>query len=214
MNRINCTLRLALLLTATAISGLSEDARRIVAQEFDYSSVLPDVRKVFGAEQDIGRGMFALLAAGMAKENPSAAVERAIMRTFGSGSISGCWGTSTRRVENCVNCTGGSGAVLKGQVIIFGLGNGKAVVGLAYSLKDIHNSTTIAVGEVRGESKRRISGWNGMLSLHGHASSGSVRMESTDFLSTIIGEATLDCVNQLIAVLNDSILKTAAWPID
>jgi curli biogenesis system outer membrane secretion channel CsgG len=75
----------------------------------------------------------------------------------------------------------------------------KAVVVLAYRLIDTETSEVVAAGEARGESKRSSKGFGAALLTGALGMGGAVNMTSANFAETIIGEATMDAVNQLSA---------------
>jgi hypothetical protein len=78
----------------------------------------------------------------------------------------------------------------------------KAVVVLNYRLADTETSEIVLTGEARGESKRVSKGAGGFFFGGGFGAGGAVDMRSSNFAETIIGEATIDAVNQLCAQLN------------
>ncbi len=121
----------------------------------------------------------------------------------------------------------GADAILAGDIVIFGRddkkkqvkGGGiiggviggvanmnkedKAVIVIDYKLIDAETSEIIATGEAKGESKRKSSGFGGMLGAIGKGAAGvEVDMTSSNFAQTIIGEATMDCVNKLADIMN------------
>ncbi len=79
----------------------------------------------------------------------------------------------------------------------------KAVVAIDYRLIDAETSEIIATGEARGESVRKSKNMGALFAVAGKAAgAGEIDMTSSNFAETIIGEATMDCVNKLAEVLN------------
>ncbi len=95
-----------------------------------------------------------------------------------------------------------------------GWGENKAVVALNYRLVDAETSETLATGEARGESTRKSKGIEGLGIGAGGFGAGGFDMSSANFAETIIGEATIDCMNKLIQVLNDNESKVPLRFID
>jgi curli biogenesis system outer membrane secretion channel CsgG len=69
----------------------------------------------------------------------------------------------------------------------------KAVVAIDYRFIDAATSEVVAVGEARGESKRTSKSWGAPADSNGIGA----EMAKSNFADTIIGEATMDCVNKL-----------------
>ena len=93
----------------------------------------------------------------------------------------------------------------------------KAVVVVDYRLIDAETSEVIATGEAKGESSRKSKGFAGLAGALGKGVAGvEVDMTSSNFAETIIGEATMDCVNKLADVLNKQAteMKKAVREVD
>jgi len=69
----------------------------------------------------------------------------------------------------------------------------KAVVAINYRFIDAETSEVVATGEARGESKRTSKSWGAGTS----TKTGGVDVTAANFAETIVGEATVDCVNKL-----------------
>jgi hypothetical protein len=74
----------------------------------------------------------------------------------------------------------------------------KAVVVINYRFIDAETSEILASGEKRGESKRSSKSIGGFAAGWSGGGGGNVDMTSSNFGETIIGEATQDCVNQIV----------------
>jgi curli biogenesis system outer membrane secretion channel CsgG len=205
-----------------------------MVDDFDYSSVATAVQQVFQTNQNIGRGIRAMLVKRVAEEGKLVIVERA--------KIDKLQAEQDRNVSNRVKQgTGarvgritGANAMLAGDIVIFGrddkqmkvkgggiIGRGigaigaakkeeKAVVAINYRLIDAETSEVIATGEARGESSRKSKGFGAIAGALGAGVGGvEVDMTSSGFAETIIGEATMDCVNKLAAILSQQSTKMA-----
>ncbi|MFN7640375.1 MAG: CsgG/HfaB family protein, partial [bacterium] len=112
------------------------------------------------------------------------------------------FGQDTR--SNGVN----TGAITRGRLggvlgnVNVGKRSDKAVVEISYRLVDAETSEVISVGEARGESKRNSSGVGLAGMANGNGGAVGVNMTSANFLETVIGEATVDCVNKLAEIAN------------
>jgi curli biogenesis system outer membrane secretion channel CsgG len=218
--------------------ALAQGKKRVAIDEFDYSTVRSYVAKVFGADENIGKGIRAMLATRITQGNHLIVVERGKLDTLKAEVDRG---SSSYFKKGTVAAPGGfNGAevYLMGDIIIFGrddsgkkLGLGalipgplkpridtwgkedKAVVAISYRLVDAATTDVISVGEARGESSRKSKGFGGLLAVAGASVGGSISMESSNFAATIIGEATMDCVNKLAAILNESAPKLEARKI-
>lgn len=202
--------------------------KRVIVDEFDYSAVMTQVQAVFNTQQNIGKGIRAMLVKRMSDANNVVIVERAKIDNLmkeqdfnASNRVKQGSGARVGRIS-------GADAMLAGDIIIFGRddkkrgvrGGGiiggviggiaasknedKAVVAIAYRLIDSETSEVIATGEARGESKRKSSGLGAIGGAFGKGIAGvEVDMTSSNFAQTIIGEATQDCVDKLAEILKE-----------
>jgi curli biogenesis system outer membrane secretion channel CsgG len=202
------------------------EKKRVIVDEFDYSTVKSSVQAVFNTQADIGKGIRAMLVKRMADANKVVVVERA--------KVDQLMAEQDRNVSNRVKQgsgarvgrISGADAVLAGDIVVFGrddkktnIGGGgfargpfagihikneedKAVVVIDYRLVDAETSEVIATGEARGESIRKSKGFGGMGGSWGGGGGGGIDMTSSNFGATIIGEATQDCVNKLGDILS------------
>lgn len=207
---------------------LQAQKKRVIVDEFDYSTVKTQVQAVFNTQQDIGKGIRAMLVKRVADANNLVVVERAKVndlikeQDFNAGNrVKQGSGARVGRIA-------GADAVLAGDIIIFGRddkkrsvkGGGiiggvlggiaagknedKAVVAITYRLIDAETSEIIATGEARGESVRKGSSLGALGGALGKGVAGvQVDMTSSNFAQTIIGEATQDCVNKLADILKE-----------
>jgi curli biogenesis system outer membrane secretion channel CsgG len=207
---------------------LQAQKKRVIVDEFDYSTVKTQVQAVFNTQQDIGKGIRAMLVKRIADANNLVVVERAkiqnIMKEQDFNASNRVKQGSGARVGNI----SGADAMLSGDIVIFGRddkkrsvkGGGmfgtviggiaasknedKAVVVVDYRLIDAETSEVIATGEARGESVRKGNALGAIGGALGKGIAGvQIDMTSSNFAQTIIGEATQDCVNKLADILKE-----------
>jgi len=202
------------------------DKKRVIVDEFDYSTVKSAVQAVFNTQADIGKGIRAMLVKRMADANKVVVVERAKVNQLMSEQDRNASNRVKQGSGARVGRISGADAVLAGDIVVFGrddkktnIGAGgfargpfaglhikkeedKAVVVIDYRLVDAETSEVIATGEARGESTRKSNGLGGLAGSFGGGGGGGVDMTSSDFGQTIIGEATQDCVNKLGDILS------------
>lgn len=182
--------------------------KRVVVYTFEYKP-----------KQEVGEAIRSMLQNRLAQQGQVVVVERAqidaieaeLKRNAG-GMVQAGTGAQIGRIS-------GVDAVLAGDVIIFGRDDKKhtaggavttdlctacsvftrtkteekAVVAINYRFIDAETSEVVATGEARGESKRTSKSWGAGTS----AKSGVVDVSAANFAETIVGEATMDCVNKL-----------------
>jgi curli biogenesis system outer membrane secretion channel CsgG len=224
--------------TTVAFAQAAPDKKRVAVDPFDYSTVKTTVAAIFGTDQDIGRGIQAMLVKRIAEDGKMVVVERGkLQKIEGEQDLN-----ASNRVQKGTGAKigkiRGADALLYGDIVTFGRddnkksikGGGliggviggianskaesKAVVVVDYRLVDAETSEVIATGEARGESSRKSNGVGGFLGGFAGAAGMSVDMTSSNFGQTIIGEATMDCVNKLAAFLNDQVPKLETKKVD
>src|SRR3984957_19996528 len=200
--------------------------KRVAVDEFDYSTVKTSVQAVFNTQQNIGKGIQAMLVKRLAEQGKVVIVERSKIKELEAEQDRNAGNRVKQGTGARVGRISGADAILAGDIVIFGRddkkkqvkGGGliggviggvsnmgkedKAVVAIDYRLIDAETSEIIATGEAKGEYKRKSSGMGGMLGVLGKGVAGvEVDMTSSNFAETIIGEATMDCVNKLADIL-------------
>jgi curli biogenesis system outer membrane secretion channel CsgG len=226
---------------APTAASLQAQKKRVIVDEFDFSAVKTQVQAVFGTQQDIGKGIRAMLVKRIADANNLVVVERAKINTLIKEQD---FNTSNRVKQGSgarVGQISGADAMLSGDIIIFGRddkkksvkGGGiiggviggiaassnsdKAVVVIDYRLIDAETSEVIATGEARGESVRKGNALGALGGAFGKGIAGvQVDMTSSNFAETIIGEATQDSVNKLADILKEQSvsMKKNARPVE
>jgi curli biogenesis system outer membrane secretion channel CsgG len=204
--------------------------KRVIVDEFDYSAVMTNVAAVFGTNQNIGKGIRAMLTNRLGQQGKVVIVERAKINSLmleqdrnASNRVKQGSGAKIGRIS-------GADALLAGDITIFGrddkrkhvsggglFGAGlgaiaasrstdKAVVAIAYRFVDAETSEVVATGEARGESARKGNALGALGGAFGKGIGGvEFDMTSSNFAQTIIGEATQDCVNKLADILDTQV---------
>jgi curli biogenesis system outer membrane secretion channel CsgG len=209
-------------------ASVQAQKKRVIVDEFDYSAVRTSVQAIFNTQQDIGKGIRAMLVKRIADANNLVVVERAKMNTLIKEQDFNASNRVKQGTGARIGQISGADALLSGDIVIFGRddkkrsvkGGGivggvlggiasasnsdKAVVVIDYRLIDAETSEVIATGEARGESERKGSALGAMGGALGKGAGGiQVDMTSSNFAQTIIGEATQDCVNKLADILKE-----------
>ena len=232
-NRILVSVAVALALVAgLAVQPANAQAKRrprIAVMEFDYATVQTYSQAMFGSNVDIGKGITDLLITGLVKDGTYSIIERQVLdklmteQNFSNsnradptsaaklgkllgvdaiivGSITQ-FGNETKKVG-----VGGNGGTFGG----FGLGgighsNSKANVAITARIVNVDTGEIMAVADGFGQSARSSTS---LLGGGGHdwsSGGGNVDFGSSNFQSTIIGEATKAAVDKLSAdVIADS----------
>lgn len=82
----------------------------------------------------------------------------------------------------------------------------KAVVGIALRIVDTETGEVLTTAEARGESKRESKSWDSFTyGRNGGMRADSETMTSSNFQETIIGEATSDAVDKILAILDERV---------
>ena len=200
----------------------------MIVDEFDYSTVKTQVQAVFNTQQDIGKGIRAMLVKRIADANNLVVVERAKIQNIMKEQDFNASNRVKQGSGARVGQISGADALLSGDIVVFGRddkkrsvkGGGlfgsviggiaasknedKAVVVVDYRLIDAETSEVIATGEAKGESVRKGNALGAIGGALGKGIAGvQVDMTSSNFAQTIIGEATQDCVNKLADILKE-----------
>ncbi|HSR09426.1 MAG TPA: CsgG/HfaB family protein, partial [Bryobacteraceae bacterium] len=213
---------------APTASQLQAQKKRVIVDEFDYSTVQTQVQAVFNTQQDIGKGIRAMLVKRIADANNLVVVERAKIQNIMKEQDFNASNRVKQGSGARVGQISGADALLSGDIVVFGRddkkrsvkGGGlfgsviggiaasknedKAVVVVDYRLIDAETSEVIATGEARGESVRKGNALGAIGGALGKGIAGvQVDMTSSNFAQTNIGEATQDCVNKLADILKE-----------
>jgi len=226
---------------APSAATTQAEKKRVIVDEFDYSTVKTAVQSVFNTQQDIGKGIRAMLVTRLAQANKVVIVERAKMATLTKEQDFNASNRVKQGTGARVGQISGADALLSGDIVVFGRddkkrsvrGGGliggviggiaasknedKAVVTIDYRLIDAETSEIIATGEAKGESVRKGNALGAIGGALGKGVAGvQVDMTSSNFAQTIIGEATQDCVNKLADILlgQTANMKKAVRPVE
>jgi curli biogenesis system outer membrane secretion channel CsgG len=204
--------------------------RRVAVKAFDYSTVRQWVSYWFQTDYNIGEGIRAMLVARMHQSKNITLLERTNLADVikeqdldGTNRIRK--GTASKKGN-----LSGADCMLYGDIVIFGRddkakhnalvglipGVGtrlaalskeeKAVVGINLRLVDTETGEVIESAEARGESSRKSKDYGAALGIAGAgAGAGSTGMTSSNFQATIIGEATSNAVDKVVAFLEGKV---------
>ena len=194
--------------------------KRVAIFDFDYATVHGNVSALFGQDVDIGKGISDLLVTYLVKDGSYSVIERKALdkimaeQNFSNsdranpnsaakiGKLLGVDAIVVGSITQFGNETknlnlGGAGGALGG----FGLGGfghkkSKAIVSLTARMVDVDTGEILAVAEGHGESQRESTSLlGGGGNWHGFGN-GNADFGSSDFQSTIIGEAVKAAVEK------------------
>jgi curli biogenesis system outer membrane secretion channel CsgG len=194
--------------------------KRVAIFDFDYATVHAGVSGIFGQDVDIGKGISDLLVTYLVKDGSYSVIERkALDKILAEQNFS----NSDRANPNSAAKIGkllGVDAIIVGSITQFGnetkntnvggtgggwtgMGIGgfghkksKAIVALTARLVDVDTGEILGVAEGKGESQRESTSMlGGGSNWHGFGG-GNADFGSSDFQSTIIGEAVKAAVEQ------------------
>ena len=213
---------------APAGPATNAQKKRVIVDEFDYSTVKNSIQAIFNSQQDIGKGIRAMLTTRVAQQGNIIVVERAKINMLQAEQDRNAGNRVKQGTGARIGQISGADALLTGDIVIFGRDDknkggavsaiggfcrlcgaaagthktDKAVVAIDYRLVDAETSEVIATGEARGESTRSSTNLGAWAGAWGKGGGGAqVDMTSSNFAQTIIGEATQDCVNKLADIL-------------
>jgi curli biogenesis system outer membrane secretion channel CsgG len=194
---------------------------RIAIVDFDYATVRSGIAAIFGTDIDVGKGVADLLLTYLVKDGNYSVIERAqldkILKEQNFSNSDRADPTSAARIGKLLGVDaiivgsitqfgndtkstgiGGLGGAL-GRVGVGGVGRkeSKAIVGVTARIVSVDTAEVLAVAEGLGESKRTSmsltgggAGWRGF-------GAGAVNFGSSEFQSTIIGEAVKAAVEKM-----------------
>ena len=219
----------ALVTVLAAVNAAAAQApakKRVAVLDFDYGTVHKSVNDIFGADVDIGKGIADMLIADLVRAGTYAVIERkqidAVMREqnfqqsgrtdpASAAQLAKILGvdaiiigsiTQFGRDDHNVGVSGGG--VNFGGVQLGGVGtkSSKATVTIDARIVSATTAEILGVATGHGESSRSgVSLAAGVGTTHG-AAGGTFDMGSSNFASTIIGEATRAAVDSLTGDLD------------
>ena len=218
----------------------AQEKRRVAVLDFDYATVTSNVYAYFGSNQDVGKGIADLLVTKLVQGGAYIVVERKqiekIMaeQNFGqSGRVDATTAAKIGKIlgvdtlimgsintfgrdDTSKTTAGGGGVRIPSRLPGFGgmkVGHekAKAVVGVNFRMVNTTTAEIFYAGDARGESKRESTSVSGGGGIIGEAvGAGSQNMSSSNFASTIIGEAVYDAVGKLASQLES---KASSLPV-
>lgn len=224
MKRLAVVLLLAVLAVPALAQAPPAARKRVAVIDFDYATVRTYVNDIWGSDQDIGKGIADMLVGQLVRNGNYSVVERKQLdrvlqeqnfqqsgradastaaqlgRLLGVDAIIIGSITQFGRDDKKVGIGGG---VRVGGIGIGGVGrrSAKAVVQIDARIVDIRTAEILGVATGFGESKRSGTTLIGGASVGGVAAGGAFDMSSSNFGSTILGEATRLAVDSLVTEL-------------
>jgi curli biogenesis system outer membrane secretion channel CsgG len=221
---------LALLAVNPLTDSAAQEKRRIAVLDFDYATVTSNVYAYFGSNQDVGKGIADLLVTKLVQSGVYSVIERKQIekvlaeQNFGaSGRVDDATAAKIGKIlgvdtlivgsintfgrdDTSKTQAGAGGVRVPGSIPGFGgmkVGRqkAKAVVGINYRMINTTTGEIFFAVDARGESKRESTSVSGGGVVGDVLGAGSSDMSSTNFASTIIGEAVYDAVGKMSAQL-------------
>ena len=209
---------------ATPAPSQTPARKRIAVLDFDYATVRSYVSDIWGSDQDIGKGIADMLVTQLVRNGTYSVIERKQLdRVLGeqnfqqSGRADASTAAQLGRILGVDAIVIGSitqfgrddkklgvgGGVRVGGIGLGGIGrrSSKAVVGIDARIVDIKTAEILGVATGFGESKRSGATLVGGAAVGGVAAGGAFDMSSSNFASTILGEATRLAVDSLMTEL-------------
>lgn len=209
----------------TAAPATTAVRRRVAVLDFDYGAVHNSVTGIWGSDVDIGKGVATMLVSELVRNGAYTVIERSevdrilneqnlqqsgradastaakVGRLLGVDAI--IMGSITQFGSENKKIGGGGGGIRLGGIGLGGLGRktSKATVVIDARIVSIGTAEILEVAQGKGESKRSglmlaaaVGGAGGLVG-------GAFDMSSSDFASTILGEATRLAVDSLVIEL-------------
>ena len=216
---------LVLLLASLPLSA--QERKRVAVLDFEYATVRSNAAAIFGTDLDIGRGIRDLMVEKFVESGRYSVIERAALdavlaeQNFGNsdranaasaaalGKILGVdaiiIGSITQFGRDDQERKVGAGA-FGGFGRKYGLGgvkqsNAKAIVAVTARMIDTDTAEILGVASGEGESTRSGTGLYGGGAASGAGGVGGVDMTSSNFGSTLIGEAVNEAIAPLVTGL-------------
>lgn len=209
-------------------AAVAQNKKSVAVMNFDYSTVQSGVAAIFGANQDVGKGVADLIVEKLVKSGTYRVIERKAIQTILSEQN---FSNSDRVDPGTAAKIGrllGADAIILGSIVQFGrddkqtnIGGGaiggrlsgyglggigrrssKAVVGLTARLVSVDTGEILTVANGRGESSRSGTSLLGAGGSGSGAGGGAVDMLSSNFANTVLGEAVNAATQQLANELN------------
>jgi curli biogenesis system outer membrane secretion channel CsgG len=203
---------------------------RVAVMNFDYGTVQSSVNSIFGADQDIGKGISAMLIEKLVKDGQYSVIERAALDKLlteqnfsnsdranptSAAKIGQLLGVDTIIIGSITQFgrddkhtnIGGGGFGSKYGLGGIGTKNSKAVVAVSARMVNVNTGEIISAVTGNGESSRGGTSLIGAGGGGGGGGGGAVDMGGSNFGNTILGEATHKAVDDMGAQLDASAAK-------
>ena len=231
-----------LLILAAVPFAPAQQKKRVAVMNFDYATVQGGVQALFGANQDVGKGIAELLVEKLVASGAYSVIERKeldkivgeqnfsnseradassaakIARILGVDAIIIGSITTFGRDDKKTDVGGGALGGVTGRFGIGGVRQSKSTAVCGITARMINTSTAEILASVtaRGESSRSGTGILGSGGNYGNLAAGGLDMKSSNFANTVMGEAVNQSVANLAQQLNAkaSALPTTVVQID
>ena len=219
------------LLLASAGYGAGPQKVRVAIANFGWDAVHDDWYRSFGSEAEIGRGIRSRLTTRLVQGGAAAIVERQDLQRIIDEQTLGRSDRTRAGQGPRGSQLSGADYYLLGSITIFGRDDkqtstaggmripggwdigkvwgkeAKMVVAIDYRLVNAETGEAVDAGEARGESRRTSRNWGDIVRIPGMSAGATSTVQSENFGRTIIGEATMDCVEKLAAAINAKIVN-------
>jgi curli biogenesis system outer membrane secretion channel CsgG len=199
--------------------------RRVAVLDFDYGTVHSYVNDIWGSDVDIGKGIASMLVTELVQNGPYVVIERTQVDRILNEQNLQQEGRADASTAAKLGRLLGVDAIIIGSITQFGrddkklgVGGGgigfhgiglggfgkkssKATVAIDARIVNIGTGEILAAAQGKGESKRSGLTLAGAAGGAGGVVGGVLDMSSSDFGSTILGEATRAAVTDLVTAL-------------
>jgi curli biogenesis system outer membrane secretion channel CsgG len=213
-----------------------QDKKRVAVLNFDYATVHDGVSAIFGSNVDVGKGIADLLVDKLVNGSVYSVIERKALdkvlaeqnfsnsdradpssaakigRLLGVDAIILGSVTQFGRDDKSTSVGGSAIGSYAGRYGLGGVGkrSAKAVVGITARMVNTDTGEILGTANGKGESTRSGTTLLGAGGGSGGAGGGAYDMRSSNFASTILGEAVGQAVNELATQLQQSASKVPA----
>ncbi len=224
------TAMLLLILALSIPSALAQQKKRVAVLDFEYATVRSSVAQLFGADQDVGKGIADLMVQKLVNGGAYSVIERkALDKVLAEQNFS----NSNRADSNTAAQIGrilGVDAIIVGSITQFGrddksVGAGaqalggltgrfglggvgtkkaKAVVGITARLVNTNTAEILVAATGQGQSTRSGISLLGAGGSAGSWGGGNLDMTSSNFHDTILGEAVYQAVDSVAQQLEQN----------
>lgn len=232
----------AILLAGLTLTASAQQKKRIAVLDFDYATVYSDVGYIFGSNVDVGKGIADLMVTKLVQGGQYSVIERKQLDKIMAEQNLGTSGRVDEATAARIGKILGVDALIMGSITSFGrddknrgTGGGvnvpvpvfgrvkvgqqkaKAIVGITYRMVATDTAEIFSAGDARGESKREGANIQASGGIKGVYTDAGAGMSNSNFAETLIGEAVYDCINKLVAQMEEKAstlpARAAAAPV-